>query len=145
MKSSVLTWLNRAMTRRQPGYSAEKEAVVVLIFLCDSVQGYRPETKSVLALICGLHVCFLHIVFSLVVPAVGSGVAPGVGVGPGVPGTPGGVQALRRSPSMEPCLEESPSKVPKSWSFGERSRTRQAFRIRGAASRQNSEGKTCPT
>uniref|UniRef100_A0A3Q3G6N2 Potassium voltage-gated channel, KQT-like subfamily, member 2b n=2 Tax=Kryptolebias marmoratus TaxID=37003 RepID=A0A3Q3G6N2_KRYMA len=67
------------------------------------------------------------------------GVAPGLGVGPGVPGTPGGVQALRRSPSMEPNLEESPSKVPKSWSFGERSRTRQAFRIRGAASRQNSE------
>ncbi|XP_072237458.1 potassium voltage-gated channel subfamily KQT member 2 isoform X4 [Leuresthes tenuis] len=68
-----------------------------------------------------------------VVPTVVSG------VGPGVPGTPGGVQALRRSPSMEPSLEESPSKVPKSWSFGERSRTRQAFRIRGAASRQNSE------
>ncbi|XP_036007598.1 potassium voltage-gated channel subfamily KQT member 2 isoform X1 [Fundulus heteroclitus] len=63
-------------------------------------------------------------------------VGPGVGVGPG---TPGGVQALRRSPSMEPSLDESPSKVPKSWSFGERSRTRQAFRIRGAASRQNSE------
>ncbi|XP_040889339.1 potassium voltage-gated channel subfamily KQT member 2 [Toxotes jaculatrix] len=81
-----------------------------------------------------------------VVPTVGPGVAPGVGpgsgVGPGVPGGPagsGGVQALRRSPSMEPSLEESPSKVPKSWSFGERSRTRQAFRIRGAASRQNSE------
>ncbi|RVE72497.1 hypothetical protein OJAV_G00042300 [Oryzias javanicus] len=75
------------------------------------------------------------------VPAVGAGVTPG-GVGPGLPGapgTPGGVQALRRSPSMEPSLEESPSKVPKSWSFGERSRTRQAFRIRGAASRQNSE------
>ncbi|XP_055016546.1 potassium voltage-gated channel subfamily KQT member 2 isoform X2 [Boleophthalmus pectinirostris] len=36
-------------------------------------------------------------------------------------------------------LDDSPSKVPKSWSFGERSRTRQAFRIRGAASRQNSE------
>uniref|UniRef100_A0AAX7SKZ8 Potassium voltage-gated channel, KQT-like subfamily, member 2b n=1 Tax=Astatotilapia calliptera TaxID=8154 RepID=A0AAX7SKZ8_ASTCA len=52
------------------------------------------------------------------------------------------VSALRRSPSIEPNLEESPSKVPKSWSFGERSRTRQAFRIRGAASRQNSEGKT---
>ncbi|XP_047188587.1 potassium voltage-gated channel subfamily KQT member 2-like isoform X3 [Scophthalmus maximus] len=68
-----------------------------------------------------------------VVPAV----TPGLGSGG--PGVPGGVQALRRSPSMEPCLEESPSKVPKSWSFGERSRTRQAFRIRGAASRQNSE------
>ncbi|KAK5873176.1 hypothetical protein PBY51_013813 [Eleginops maclovinus] len=91
-----------------------------------------------------------------VVPAVGSGSTPGVGpagpggpgaagVGSGGPGGPGGpgvlgsVQALRRSPSTEPNLEESPSKVPKSWSFGERSRTRQAFRIRGAASRQNSE------
>lgn len=74
-----------------------------------------------------------------VVPVVGSGVAPGMS--PGGPGGPGGVQALRRSPSIEPSLEESPSKVPKSWSFGERSRTRQAFRIRGAASRQNSEGK----
>uniref|UniRef100_A0A8C6LVV7 Potassium voltage-gated channel subfamily Q member 2 n=1 Tax=Nothobranchius furzeri TaxID=105023 RepID=A0A8C6LVV7_NOTFU len=82
---------------------------------------------------------FFH---TLVVPPVG--VTTGVGVGPGVPGTPGGAQALRRSPSMEPNLEESPSKVPKSWSFGERSRTRQAFRIRGAASRQNSEGKTRP-
>ncbi|KAF7645529.1 hypothetical protein LDENG_00202520 [Lucifuga dentata] len=72
-----------------------------------------------------------------VVPGVvppGSGGAPGAPVGPG-----GGTQALRRSPSMEPSLEESPSKVHKSWSFGERSRTRQAFRIRGAASRQNSE------
>uniref|UniRef100_A0A3Q1GR33 Potassium voltage-gated channel, KQT-like subfamily, member 2b n=1 Tax=Acanthochromis polyacanthus TaxID=80966 RepID=A0A3Q1GR33_9TELE len=55
-----------------------------------------------------------------------------------------GVQALRRSPSMEPSLDESPSKVPKSWSFGERSRTRQAFRIRGAASRQNSEEASLP-
>lgn len=72
---------------------------------------------------------------SLVVPVVGPGVAPGV------PGVPGGVQALRRSPSIDPCLEDSPSKVPKSWSFGERNRTRQAFRIRGAASRQNSEGR----
>uniref|UniRef100_A0A8C6LZX4 Potassium voltage-gated channel subfamily Q member 2 n=1 Tax=Nothobranchius furzeri TaxID=105023 RepID=A0A8C6LZX4_NOTFU len=63
---------------------------------------------------------FFH---TLVVPPVG--VTTGVGVGPGVPGTPGGAQALRRSPSMEPNLEESPSKVPKSWSFGERSRTRQ--------------------
>ncbi|XP_014869951.1 potassium voltage-gated channel subfamily KQT member 2, partial [Poecilia latipinna] len=68
-------------------------------------------------------------------------VAPGVAVGPS---TPGGVQALRRSPSMEPSLDDSPSKVPKSWSFGERSRTRQAFRIRGAASRQNSEDASLP-
>ncbi|KAM4588070.1 potassium voltage-gated channel subfamily KQT member 2-like isoform 4-T4 [Odontesthes bonariensis] len=87
-----------------------------------------------------------------VVPTVGSGVGPGVpgtpggvpGTPGGAPGTPGGVQALRRSPSMEPSLEESPSKVPKSWSFGERSRTRQAFRIRGAASRQNSEEVSLP-
>uniref|UniRef100_A0A8C5ELB5 Potassium voltage-gated channel subfamily KQT member 2-like n=1 Tax=Gouania willdenowi TaxID=441366 RepID=A0A8C5ELB5_GOUWI len=47
--------------------------------------------------------------------------------------------ALRGSPSNDMCLEDSPSKVPKSWSFGERTRNRQAFRIRGAASRQNSE------
>ncbi|KAJ4919162.1 hypothetical protein JOQ06_000068, partial [Pogonophryne albipinna] len=52
--------------------------------------------------------------------------------------------ALRRSPSSELNLEESPSKVPKSWSFGERSRTRAAFRIRGAASRQNSEDASLP-
>uniref|UniRef100_A0A3Q2Y3V5 Potassium voltage-gated channel subfamily Q member 2 n=1 Tax=Hippocampus comes TaxID=109280 RepID=A0A3Q2Y3V5_HIPCM len=65
-------------------------------------------------------------------------------VAPGVPGVPGGVQALRRSPSIDPCLEDSPSKVPKSWSFGERNRTRQAFRIRGAASRQNSEDASLP-
>ncbi|XP_051931847.1 potassium voltage-gated channel subfamily KQT member 2 isoform X2 [Hippocampus zosterae] len=73
-----------------------------------------------------------------VVPVVVPGVAPGV------PGVPGGVQALRRSPSIDPCLEDSPSKVPKSWSFGERNRTRQAFRIRGAASRQNSEDASLP-
>uniref|UniRef100_A0A3Q3KK84 Potassium voltage-gated channel, KQT-like subfamily, member 2b n=1 Tax=Monopterus albus TaxID=43700 RepID=A0A3Q3KK84_MONAL len=58
--------------------------------------------------------------------------------------SPQHAQALRRSPSMEPNLEESPSKVPKSWSFGERTRTRQAFRIRGAASRQNSEEASLP-
>lgn len=49
-------------------------------------------------------------------------------------------QTVRRSPSADRSLEESPSKVPKSWSFGDRSRARQAFRIKGAASRQNSEG-----
>ncbi|KAG3263669.1 potassium voltage-gated channel subfamily KQT member 2 isoform X13 [Marmota monax] len=48
-------------------------------------------------------------------------------------------QTVRRSPSADQSLEDSPSKVPKSWSFGDRSRARQAFRIRGAASRQNSE------
>lgn len=93
-----------------------------------------------LILVCPICILLLSFPTScLVVPTVGSGVTPGVG--PGVPGGLGSVQALRRSPSMEPSLEDSPSKVPKSWSFGERSRTRQAFRIRGAASRQNSEGK----
>uniref|UniRef100_A0A8C5G8W8 Potassium voltage-gated channel subfamily KQT member 2-like n=1 Tax=Gouania willdenowi TaxID=441366 RepID=A0A8C5G8W8_GOUWI len=61
------------------------------------------------------------------------------GVSPGAAGVPGLTQALRGSPSNDMCLEDSPSKVPKSWSFGERTRNRQAFRIRGAASRQNSE------
>lgn len=57
-------------------------------------------------------------------------------------GSPQGQQSLRRSPSADQnSIEDSPSKVPKSWSFGERSRARQAFRIRGAASRQNSEGR----
>ncbi|XP_065501486.1 potassium voltage-gated channel subfamily KQT member 2 isoform X5 [Caloenas nicobarica] len=48
-------------------------------------------------------------------------------------------QGIRRSPSADQSIEDSPSKVPKSWSFGDRSRARQAFRIKGAASRQNSE------
>ncbi|XP_012628411.1 potassium voltage-gated channel subfamily KQT member 2 isoform X2 [Microcebus murinus] len=48
-------------------------------------------------------------------------------------------QTVRRSPSADQSLEDSPSKVPKSWSFGDRSRARQAFRIKGAASRQDSE------
>lgn len=82
------------------------------------------------------------LVIPTAVPSVAPGVGPNPGLGPAVPGGPGGVQALRRSPSMEPNLEESPGKVPKSWSFGERNRTRQAFRIRGGASRQNSEGET---
>lgn len=71
---------------------------------------------------------------SLAPPSIGPGVAPGG------PSSLASVQVLRRSPSIEPSLEDSPSKVPKSWSFGERSRTRQAFRIRAATSRQNSEG-----
>lgn len=83
---------------------------------------------------------FLLFLLFLAVSAGCPGVSPAIGV-PGGPGGLGGVQVLRRSPSMDPSLEDSPSKVPKSWSFGERSRTRQAFRIRGAASRQNSEGK----
>ncbi|XP_040293486.1 potassium voltage-gated channel subfamily KQT member 2 isoform X6 [Bufo bufo] len=53
-------------------------------------------------------------------------------------------QGVRRSPSADQSLEESPSKVPKSWSFGDRGRTRQAFRIKGSASRQNSEGEEIP-
>lgn len=53
--------------------------------------------------------------------------------------SPQGQQPLRRSPSAD-NIEDSPSKVPKSLSFGDRSRARQAFRFKGAASRQNSEG-----
>ncbi|XP_004841113.1 potassium voltage-gated channel subfamily KQT member 2 isoform X2 [Heterocephalus glaber] len=53
-------------------------------------------------------------------------------------------QPVRRSPSAEQSLEDSPSKVPKSWSFGDRSRARQAFRIKGATSRQNSEEASLP-
>ncbi|XP_043383113.1 potassium voltage-gated channel subfamily KQT member 2 isoform X1 [Chelonia mydas] len=53
-------------------------------------------------------------------------------------------QSLRRSPSADQSIEDSPSKVPKSWSFGDRSRARQAFRIKGAASRQNSEEASLP-
>ncbi|KAK2505666.1 hypothetical protein MC885_016803 [Smutsia gigantea] len=53
-------------------------------------------------------------------------------------------QTVRRSPSADRSLEDSPSKVPKSWSFGDRSRARQAFRIKGAASRQNSEEASLP-
>ncbi|XP_048054602.1 potassium voltage-gated channel subfamily KQT member 2 isoform X2 [Megalobrama amblycephala] len=52
--------------------------------------------------------------------------------------SPQGQQPLRRSPSAN-SIEDSPSKVPKSLSFGDRSRARQAFRFKGAASRQNSE------
>uniref|UniRef100_A0A8C1MBI9 Potassium voltage-gated channel, KQT-like subfamily, member 2b n=1 Tax=Cyprinus carpio TaxID=7962 RepID=A0A8C1MBI9_CYPCA len=53
--------------------------------------------------------------------------------------SPQGQQPLRRSPSADNSIEDSPSKVPKSLSFGDRSRARQAFRFKGAASRQNSE------
>ncbi|XP_063315627.1 potassium voltage-gated channel subfamily KQT member 2 isoform X3 [Pelobates fuscus] len=53
-------------------------------------------------------------------------------------------QGLRRSPSADQSLDDSPSKVPKSWSFGDRGRTRQAFRIKGSASRQNSEAASLP-
>ncbi|XP_072852832.2 potassium voltage-gated channel subfamily KQT member 2 isoform X1 [Pogona vitticeps] len=60
--------------------------------------------------------------------------------GKGSPQAPG----IRRSPSADQSIEESPSKVPKSWSFGDRTRARQAFRIKGAASRQNSEEASLP-
>ncbi|KAL4646235.1 potassium voltage-gated channel subfamily KQT member 2 isoform X2 [Arapaima gigas] len=53
-------------------------------------------------------------------------------------------QGMRRSPSADNSIEDSPSKVPKSWSFTDRNRARQAFRIRGAASRQNSEEASLP-
>ncbi|XP_077785497.1 potassium voltage-gated channel subfamily KQT member 2 isoform X1 [Podarcis muralis] len=53
-------------------------------------------------------------------------------------------QGIRRSPSADQSIEDSPSKVPKSWSFGDRSRARQAFRMKGAASRQNSEDACLP-
>ncbi|KAK9973838.1 hypothetical protein ABG768_024540 [Culter alburnus] len=57
--------------------------------------------------------------------------------------SPQGQQPLRRSPSAN-SIEDSPSKVPKSLSFGDRSRARQAFRFKGAASRQNSEEASLP-
>ncbi|XP_042319791.1 potassium voltage-gated channel subfamily KQT member 2 isoform X8 [Sceloporus undulatus] len=60
--------------------------------------------------------------------------------GKGSPQAPG----VRRSPSADQSIEDSPSKVPKSWSFGDRSRARQAFRIKGASSRQNSEDAGLP-
>ncbi|XP_058634180.1 potassium voltage-gated channel subfamily KQT member 2 isoform X4 [Onychostoma macrolepis] len=53
-------------------------------------------------------------------------------------------QPLRRSPSADNSNEDSPSKVPKSLSFCDRSRARQAFRFKGAASRQNSEEASLP-
>ncbi|XP_043088025.1 potassium voltage-gated channel subfamily KQT member 2 isoform X2 [Puntigrus tetrazona] len=58
--------------------------------------------------------------------------------------SPQGQQPLRRSPSADNSIEDSPSKVPKSLSFGDRSRARQAFRFKGAASRQNSEEASLP-
>ncbi|XP_043946384.1 potassium voltage-gated channel subfamily KQT member 2 isoform X1 [Protopterus annectens] len=60
------------------------------------------------------------------------------GLGAKGKGSPQG-QGVRRSPSADQNLEDSPSKVPKSWSFGDRNRSRQAFKVKGAGSRQNSE------
>ncbi|KAI4894192.1 hypothetical protein NFI96_011734 [Prochilodus magdalenae] len=59
-------------------------------------------------------------------------------------GSPQSQQPLKRSPSADNSIEDSPSKVPKSLSFGDRSRARQAFRFKGAASRQNSEEASLP-
>ncbi|XP_046881397.1 potassium voltage-gated channel subfamily KQT member 2 isoform X2 [Hypomesus transpacificus] len=70
-------------------------------------------------------------------PSQGVQAGQGGQAGPGGQGGQG--QPIRRSPSADNSMEDSPSKVHKSWSFGERSRARQAFRIKGAASRQNSE------
>uniref|UniRef100_A0A672MMS1 Potassium voltage-gated channel subfamily Q member 2 n=1 Tax=Sinocyclocheilus grahami TaxID=75366 RepID=A0A672MMS1_SINGR len=58
--------------------------------------------------------------------------------------SPQGQQPLRCSPSADNSIENSPSKVPKSLSFSDRSRARQAFRFKGAASRQNSEEASLP-
>ncbi|XP_059508691.1 potassium voltage-gated channel subfamily KQT member 2 isoform X1 [Stegostoma tigrinum] len=46
---------------------------------------------------------------------------------------------VRRSPSAEQNIEDSPDKVQKSWSFTDRTRFRTTFRLKGAGSRQNSE------
>ncbi|XP_066518763.1 potassium voltage-gated channel subfamily KQT member 2 isoform X2 [Hoplias malabaricus] len=59
-------------------------------------------------------------------------------------GSPQSQQPLRRSPSADNSIEDSPSKVPKSLSFSDRNRARQAFRFKGAASRQNSEEASLP-
>lgn len=48
-----------------------------------------------------------------------------------------------QSPGPEDGAEASPNKVAKSWSFSEKNRgPKPAFRARGNASRQNSDGKT---
>lgn len=98
----------------------------------DNILHFRKQTGRLGQVFLTRYCCLSS--FSLALPSVGPGVAPGG------PSNLASVQVLRRSPSIEPSLEDSPGKVPKSWSFGERSRTRQAFRIRGATSRQNSEG-----
>nr|XP_005993541.1 PREDICTED: potassium voltage-gated channel subfamily KQT member 2 [Latimeria chalumnae] len=58
-------------------------------------------------------------------------------------GSPQG-QGIRQSPSADNSIEDSPNKVPKSWSFTDRNRARQAFKIKGATSRQNSEEASLP-
>ncbi|XP_072371443.1 potassium voltage-gated channel subfamily KQT member 2 isoform X1 [Scyliorhinus torazame] len=59
--------------------------------------------------------------------------------GPSAKGKGSPQSSLRRSPSADNSLEDSPDKVQKSWSFTERTRFRHAFRLKGAGSRQNSE------
>ncbi|XP_023691054.1 potassium voltage-gated channel subfamily KQT member 2-like isoform X9 [Paramormyrops kingsleyae] len=51
---------------------------------------------------------------------------------------------VRRSPSADQSVEDSPDKVPKSWSFTDRNRARQAFQLKGSGSRQNSEEASLP-
>uniref|UniRef100_A0A4W3GIG4 Potassium voltage-gated channel, KQT-like subfamily, member 2a n=1 Tax=Callorhinchus milii TaxID=7868 RepID=A0A4W3GIG4_CALMI len=50
---------------------------------------------------------------------------------------------LRRSPSAENSIEDSPGKVQPSWSFTDRTRFRHTWRLKAMGSRQNSEDQTC--
>uniref|UniRef100_UPI00398F7D20 potassium voltage-gated channel subfamily KQT member 2 n=1 Tax=Pristiophorus japonicus TaxID=55135 RepID=UPI00398F7D20 len=59
--------------------------------------------------------------------------------GPSAKGKGSPQSSIRRSPSANNSIEGSPDKVQKSWSFTDRARFRQAFRLKGAGSRQNSE------
>lgn len=58
--------------------------------------------------------------------------------GPGGRGNGPEQGEVRRSPSAD-HINESPDKVQKTWSFTDRSRFRHAFRLKGAASRHNSD------
>ncbi|XP_032898036.1 potassium voltage-gated channel subfamily KQT member 2 isoform X2 [Amblyraja radiata] len=58
--------------------------------------------------------------------------------GPGGRGNGPEQGEVRRSPSAD-HIDESPDKVQKTWSFTDRSRFRHAFRLKGAASRHNSD------
>ncbi|XP_078410949.1 potassium voltage-gated channel subfamily KQT member 2 isoform X2 [Cetorhinus maximus] len=59
--------------------------------------------------------------------------------GPSAKGKGSPQSSMRRSPSADNSIENSPDKVQKSWSFTDRTRFRHAFRLKGAGSRQNSE------
>ncbi|XP_043566856.1 potassium voltage-gated channel subfamily KQT member 2-like isoform X2 [Chiloscyllium plagiosum] len=59
--------------------------------------------------------------------------------GPSSKGKGSPQSTVRRSPSTEQAIEDSPDKVHKSWSFTDRTRFRHTFRLKGAGSRQNSE------